>query len=175
MFSINAKGMQVNEDIRDAQVRLVDEDGSQLGMYSSKDAQKLAFSKNLDLVKIAPMANPPVCKLMDYNKYCFEQVKREKEAKRNQKVVVVKEVQLSIRIEENDFKTKLNHAIKFLKNGDKVKVVLRFRGREVTRPELGLDLMAKFLENCNEYAVVEKPAKLDGRNIIMVLAPKVAK
>ena len=103
------------------------------------------------------MANPPVCKLMDYNKYCFEQVKREKEAKRNQKVVVVKEVQLSIRIEENDFKTKLNHAIKFLKNGDKVKVVLRFRGREVTRPELGLDLMAKFLENCNEYAVVEKP------------------
>ena len=171
MFSINIKGMQINQDIKDAEVRLVGADGSQLGMYSSKDAFKMALDNDMDLVKIAPKANPPVCKIMDYNKFCFEQLKKEKEAKKNQRVTVVKEIQLSIRIESNDFKTKLNHALKFLANGDKVKVSLRFRGREITRPELGLDLMKRFFEECKEVASVEKPAKLDGRSIIMVLAP----
>lgn len=167
--------MQLNEDIRDLQVRLIGADGAQLGIYSSKDALEMANGKGLDLVKIAPMATPPVCKIMDYSKYCFEQAKREKEAKKNQKVISVKEIQLSIRIETNDFNTKLNHALRFLKGGDKVKVSLRFRGREITRPELGLEMMQRFAEGCKELANIEKPAKVDGRNIIMVLAPKTAK
>ncbi|MGYP004498020523 len=167
--------MQLNEDIRDPQVRLIGADGAQLGIYSSKDALEMANGKGLDLVKIAPMATPPVCKIMDYSKYCFEQAKREKEAKKNQKVISVKEIQLSIRIETNDFNTKLNHALRFLKGGDKVKVSLRFRGREITRPELGLEMMQRFAEGCKELANIEKPAKVDGRNIIMVLAPKTAK
>lgn len=167
--------MQLNEDIRDPQVRLIGADGAQLGIYSSKDALEMANGKGLDLVKIAPMATPPVCKIMDYSKYCFEQAKREKEAKKNQKVISVKEIQLSIRIETNDFNTKLNHALRFLKGGDKVKVSLRFRGREITRPELGLEMMQRFAEGCKEFANIEKPAKVDGRNIIMVLAPKTAK
>ena len=167
--------MQLNEDIRDPQVRLIGADGAQLGIYSSKDALEMAKGKGLDLVKIAPMATPPVCKIMDYSKYCFEQAKREKEAKKNQKVISVKEIQLSIRIETNDFNTKLNHALRFLKGGDKVKVSLRFRGREITRPELGLEMMQRFADGCKELANIEKPAKVDGRNIIMVLAPKTAK
>ena len=167
--------MQLNEDIRDPQVRLIGADGAQLGIYSSKDALEMANGKGLDLVKIAPMAIPPVCKIMDYSKYCFEQAKREKEAKKNQKVISVKEIQLSIRIETNDFNTTLNHALRFLKGGDKVKVSLRFRGREITRPELGLEMMQRFAEGCKELANIEKPAKVDGRNIIMVLAPKTAK
>ena len=167
--------MQLNEDIRDPQVRLIGADGAQLGIYSSKDALEMANGKGLDLVKIAPMATPPVCKIMDYSKYCFEQAKREKEAKKNQKVISVKEIQLSIRIETNDFNTKLNHALRFLKGGDKVKVSLRFRGREITRPELGLEMMQRFAYGCKELANIEKPAKVDGRNIIMVLAPKTAK
>ncbi len=167
--------MQLNEDIRDPQVRLIGADGAQLGIYSSKDALEMANGKGLDLVKIAPMATPPVCKIMDYSKYCFEQAKREKEAKKNQKVISVKEIQLSIRIETNDFNTKLNHALRFLKGGDKVKVSLRFRGREITRPELGLEMMQRFADGCKELANIEKPAKVDGRNIIMVLAPKTAK
>lgn len=175
MFFIKSNGMQLNEDIRDEQVRLIGSDGAQLGIYTAKDALNLANEKGLDLVKIAPMATPPVCKIMDYSKYCFEQAKREKEAKKNQKVISVKEIQLSVRIENNDFNTKLNHAIKFLKNGDKVKVSLRFRGREITRPELGLEMMQRFSAGCEELANIEKPAKLDGRNIIMVLAPKVSK
>lgn len=171
-FSINVKGMQVNEDIRDSQLRLVDADGSQLGFFSAKDAQKLAISKGLDLVKIAPQAAPPVCKIMDYSKYCFEQIKKEKEAKKNQKIVVVKEVQLSVKIEDHDLETKLNHALKFLNNGDKVKVALRFRGREIYRPELAQDLMNRFAERCSELGSIEKVPKIDGRNMIMVLAPK---
>lgn len=176
VFSIKkSNGMQLNEDIRDDQIRLIGADGAQLGIYSSKDALDLAAAKGLDLVKIAPTANPPVCKIMDYSKYCFEQAKREKEAKKNQKTVSVKEIQLSIRIETNDFNTKLNHALKFLKGGDKVKVSLRFRGREITRPELGLEMMQRFASGCEEIASIEKPAKHEGRNIIMVLAPKASK
>lgn len=174
-LTIKAKAMQVNEEIRDAQIRLVGGDGEQLGLMSAKDAQKLAAQQGLDLVKIAPAAVPPVCKLMDYSKYCFEQAKREKEAKKNQKTANVKEVQLSLAIETHDFNTKLNHGIRFLTSGDKVKVALRFKSREIQHPEMGTALMERFSDGCKEVGVIEKPAKLDGRNMIMVLAPKNSK
>ncbi len=174
-MTINAKGMQVNEEIRDTQIRLVGSDGAQLGIVSAKEAQKLAINKGLDLVKIAPQATPPVCKLMDYSKYCFEQAKREKEAKKNQKVVDIKEVQLSVKIEDHDFNTKLNHGKRFLTGGDKVKVSLRFRSREIQHPEFGTELMQRFAAGCAEVGVIEKQPKLDGRNMIMVLAPKPVK
>lgn len=151
------------------------DDGSQLGLMSAKEAQKLATANGLDLVKIAPTATPPVCKLMNYSKFCFEQTKREKEARKNQKAADLKEVQLSIKIEEHDFNTKLNHGLRFLTNGDKVKVSIRFKSREILHPELGTALMNKFSEACKELCSIEKPPKLDGRNMIMVLAPKNAK
>ena len=128
--------------------------------------------KNLDLVKIAPQAKPPVCKIMDYGKYRFEQAKREKEARKNQHIVDIKEVRLSLNIDTHDFNTKLNNALKFIKHGDKVKVSIRFRGREMGHPEIGLETMKRFAEACAEVAVVEKPAKLEGRNMLMFLAPK---
>ncbi len=174
-FPINAKKFQLNEEIRDAQVRLIDSDGSQLGIQSARDAQKIAYDKGLDLVKISPQAVPPVCKIMDYSKYCFEQAKREKEARKNQRIVSIKEVQLSVRIEQHDLETKQNHALRFLKGGDKVKVSLRFRSREIQHPELGQEVMERFAQACSELGVVEKPAKLEGRNMIMILAPKPAK
>ncbi len=172
---INAKTMQINEDIRDAQVRLVGSDGEQMGIFSAKDAQKMAIQKGLDLVKIAPQATPPVCKLMDYSKYCFEQAKKAKEQKKSQKTVSVKEVQLTIKIADHDLNTKLNHAIRFLNDGDKVKVALRFKSREILHPEWGTELMARFARGCGDLGVIEKPAKLDGRNMIMVIAPKASK
>ena len=174
-FPISTKKFQLNEEIRDAQVRLIDSDGSQLGIQSARDAQKIAYDKGLDLVKISPQADPPVCKIMDYSKYCFEQAKREKEARKNQKVVSIKEVQLSVRIEKHDMETKQNHARRFLGGGDKVKVSLRFRSREIQHPELGQEVMDSFAEACSDFCVVEKPAKLEGRNMIMILAPKPAK
>ncbi len=154
---------------------MIDSDGSQLGIKSARDAQKIAYDKGMDLVKISPQAVPPVCKVMDYSKYCFEQAKREKEARKNQKIVSIKEVQLSVRIEQHDMETKKNHALRFLKGGDKVKVALRFRAREIQHPELGKEVMDRFAEACSELGVVEKPAKLEGRNMIMILAPKPAK
>ena len=138
---------------------------------SAKDALKKAEEKNLDLVKIAPTAKPPVCKIMDYGKYRFEQAKREKEARKNQKVVEIKEIRLSLNIDTHDFQTKVNHAEKFLKAGNKVKVSIRFRGREMAHPELGLTSMEKFAEACQEFSSVEKPAKLEGRQMLMFLAP----
>jgi len=174
VFFIKDNGFEVNEAIRDPQIRLIDDDGSQLGIFSAKDAQKMAIAKGLDLVKIAPQATPPVCRIMDYRKYVFEQSKREKEARKKQKTISVKEVQLSIRIENNDFNTKVNHALRFLKSGDKVKVVLRFRGREITRPELGTELMTRFAEACAEVGVSPKPSKIEGRSLVMMLEPKPA-
>ncbi len=174
-FPISVKKFQLNEEIRDAQVRVIDSDGSQLGIISARDAQKIAYDKGLDLVKISPQADPPVCKIMDYSKYCFEQAKREKEARKNQKIVSIKEVQLSVRIEKHDLETKQNHALRFLKSGDKVKVSLRFRSREIQHPELGQEVMEQFAQACSELGVVEKPAKLEGRNMIMILAPKPVK
>ena len=165
------KEMQINEQIRDREVRVISSTGEQLGIMSAKDALKKAEEKNLDLVKIAPTAKPPVCKIMDYGKYRFEQAKREKEAHKNQKVVEIKEIRLSLNIDTHDFQTKVNHAEKFLKAGNKVKVSIRFRGREMAHPELGLTSMEKFAEACSEFSSIEKPAKLEGRQMLMFLAP----
>ena len=168
---ISNKNVQINEEIRDKEIRLVGEDGEQLGIVSSKEAQKIAYEKNLDLVKIAPQATPPVCKIMDYGKHCFEQVKREKEAKKNQKIVEIKEIRMFSTIDTNDFNTKLNHARKFLQNGDKLKVSVRFRKRAIAHPHLGQELLDKFKEGCLEHGTVEKSAKMEGRSLIMFISP----
>ncbi|MBQ3692721.1 MAG: translation initiation factor IF-3 [Clostridia bacterium] len=165
----------INEEIREKELRVIGSDGSQLGIMSSAQAFKLATEKNLDLVMISPNAKPPVCKIMDYGKYRFEQARREKEKRKNQKIVDTKEVRLSLNIDTHDFNTKLNHALKFISKGDKVKVSIRFRGREMGHPELGTEIMNRFSQACAETAVVEKPPKLEGRNMLMFLAPKPAK
>ena len=170
-FTISKNELQINEQIRDKEIRVVDDEGGQLGVMSAAEAQELAADRGLDLVKIAPQAKPPVCKIMDYGKYKFEMNKREKENRKNQKVINIKEVQLSPSIDTNDFNTKVNHALKFLKHGDKVKVMVRFRGREVSHSDIGLVLLDKFAEQTKEVGTVEKPAKLEGRNMIMFLAP----
>lgn len=164
--------MQLNEEIRDKEVRLVGDDGEQLGIMSGREAQEKANEQGLDLVKISPKAKPPVCKIMDYGKFKYEQAKKEKEAKKNQKVITVKEVRLSPNIEEHDLNIKANQAKKFLKNEDKVKVTLRFRGREMKNTHKGKEIMDHFKEILDELCVVEKPAKLEGRQMIMILAPK---
>ena len=165
------KELQANEEIREKEVRVVTQDGEQLGVMSSEEALAIAQSKGLDLVNIAPTAQPPVCKIMNFGKYRFELQKREKENRKNQKIVNIKEVQLSPSIDTNDFNTKVKHALKFLKHGDKVKVMVRFRGREVSHSDIGLDLLNKFAEQTKEMGTVERPAKLEGRNMTMFLAP----
>lgn len=173
--NINSKELQINEEIRDKEVRLIDSDGTQLGIVPISKALELASQKDLDLVKIAPQAKPVVCKIIDYGKYRFEQTKREKEAKKNQKIMDLKEIRLSLNIDTHDFNTKLKHASKFIGSGNKVKISIRFRGREMGHPELGYDIMNKFAQQCSEFANIEKPAKLDGRNMLMFLAPKPSK
>lgn len=170
-INISKNDLQLNEQIRDKEVRVVSSDGKQLGVMDAKSAQKLAIEKGMDLVKIAPQAKPPVCKIMDYGKYKFEMNKREKENRKNQKIINIKEVQLSPSIDVNDFNTKVKHAMKFLKHGDKVKVMVRFRGREVSHSDIGLNLLNKFAEQTKELGTVERPAKLEGRNMTMFLAP----
>lgn len=162
----------INEEIRDKEVRLIGPNGDQLGVVSNKEAQRLAEEHNLDLVKIAPQAKPPVCRIMDYGKHRFELSKREKEARKNQKVVNIKEVRLSPNIDEHDFNTKVNQGIKFLKSGDKVKVSVRFRGREITHTSIGKDLLIRVQEAMAEYGVVDKGIKLEGRNMAMFVSPK---
>ena len=164
--------MQINEDIRDREVRVVTDGGEQLGIMSAKEALKKAEERNLDLVKISPNAKPPVCKIMDYGKYRFEQSKREKENRKNQRVIEIKEIRLSLNIDTHDFETKVNHAHKFLKAGNKVKVSIRFRGREMAHQEFGTDLLNKVKEDLADIAQVESFPKLEGRQMIMVLAPK---
>ncbi len=171
-FVISKQEIQINEDIRDNELRIISASGEQLGIMSAKEALDLAAKEDLDLVKIAPQAKPPVCKIMDYGKYRFEQAKREKEARKNQKIIDTKEVRLTLNIDTHDFNTKLNNAVKFLNHGDKVKVSIRFRGREMGHSEFGYDLMKRFAEACEENAVITKPAKLEGRNMLMFLAPK---
>lgn len=171
-LTISSKELQINEEIRDREIRVIDADGSQLGIMSAAQALEIAMQKELDLVKIAPQATPPVCKVMNYGKYRFEQAKKEKEARKNQHVVDIKEVRLSLNIDTNDFNTKRNHAIRFIADGDKVKVSIRFRGREMGHPELGLEIMNRFAEACADSAIVEKAAKLEGRSMLMFLAPK---
>ena len=162
---------QINEEIRDKDVRLISNDGEQLGVMSAKEAQDIAYEKGMDLVKIAPQAKPPVCKIMDYGKFRFEQAKREKEARKNQRVVEIKEIRLTPNIDIGDLNTKVKNACRFLKDGDKVKVSVRFRGREVTHSSLGQDLLHRFAELCSECSTVEKQPKLEGRQMLMFLAP----
>ncbi len=153
----------------------MDSDGSQLGIMPLKQALDLAEQKNLDLVKIAPQAKPPVCKIIDYGKFRFEQSKREKEQRKNQHVVEIKEVRLSLNIDTHDFETKKNHAVRFIQGGNKVKASIRFRGREMGHPELGQEIMRKFAEAMSDVANVEKAPKLEGRTMLMFLAPKPVK
>ena len=154
---------------------MIGQEGQQLGIMSSQDALALAEEKELDLVKIAPNATPPVCKIMDYGKFRFDQLKKEKEAKKNQRVVEIKEIRMSPSIDTNDLNTKIKNATKFLKDGNRVKVTVRFRGREMAHTSLGEVLLTKFGESCAEVATVEKGAKLEGRNMSMFLSPKNAK
>ena len=170
-----AAELLINEEIRDREVRVIGADGAQLGILPTRKALELAEEAELDLVKIVPNAQPPVCKLMDYDKHRFEQSKREREMRKNQKVVSLKEVQLSATIEENDVLTKAKMAQKFLQGGDKVKVSIRFRGRQITHSEIGMKVMQDFAERCAEVSTVERRPLMDGRHMIMVLAPKAAK
>ena len=163
---------QINEEIKDKEIRLIGEDGDQLGIMSSAQAFDIAVEKELDLVKIAPTSNPPVCKIMDYGKYRFEQAKRDKEARRNQHIVEVKEIRMSPSIGVNDFNVKLKNGQKFLKDGDRLKVTVRFRGREMVHTDIGEGLLKKFAEDCAEFGSVDKNPKLEGRHMSMFLTPK---
>lgn len=171
-FTISSREHQINEQIRDRQVRVIGPNGDQLGLMSSIQALQKAAEMNLDLVKIAPQATPPVCKIIDYGKYRFEQAKREKEARKNQHIVDIKEIRLSLNIDTHDFNTKVGHAQRFLKDGDKVKVSIRFRGREMGHPEHGHEIMKRFAEALADCANVEKPSKMEGRNMMMFLTSK---
>ena len=170
-----ATDLMINEEIRDREVRVIDENGEQLGVMPTHKALELAEERGLDLAKIQPQAKPPVCKLLDYDKYRYEQSKRERDNRKNQRVVSIKEVQLSATIEENDVLTKAKMAQKFLADGDKVKVSIRFRGRQITHSEIGLKVMQNFAERCAEVSSVERRPTMDGRHMIMILAPKAAK
>ena len=170
-----ALDLMINEEIRDREVRLIDENGEQLGVMPTQKALELAEERGLDLAKIQPTAKPPVCKLMDYDKYRYEQSKRERENRKNQRVVAIKEVQLSATIEENDVLTKAKMATRFLEDGDKVKVYIRFRGRQITHSEIGMKVMQDFAQRCASVSSVERRPMMDGRHMIMILAPKAAK
>ncbi len=166
---------QLNEEIRDKELRVIGPDGAQLGIMSAAQANALAEEQEMDLVKISPNAVPPVCKIMDYSKFCFDQKKREKEAKKNQKVVEIKEIRMSPSIDTNDLNTKVKNAQKFLKDGNRVKVSVRFRGREMAHTNLGEKLLMDFAQACSELATMEKNPKLEGRFMAMFLAPKNSK
>jgi translation initiation factor IF-3 len=167
--------MLLNEGIRAREIRLIDQNGEQLGIKSKNEALEIAARVNLDLVLVAPNAKPPVGRIMDYGKFKFEQQKKEKEARKNQKIISVKEVRLSPTIEEHDFNTKLRNAIKFLEKGDKVKASIRFKGRAITHKEIGQRVLVRFAEACSEVGTVESHPKMDGRSMFMVLAPKIDK
>ncbi len=172
MLTISKQELQINEEIRDKEILLIDVDGTKIGVISAREAQRMAYEKDLDLVKIAPQAKPPVCRILDYGKYCFEQAKKEKEARKNQKVMEIKEIRMFSAIDTHDFNTKVNQAQKFLKNGDKIKVSVRFRKRAIAHPQLGEELLEKFKEACADAGVVDKPAKMEGRSIVMFMSPK---
>ncbi|MCL6592542.1 MAG: translation initiation factor IF-3 [Alicyclobacillus sp.] len=165
---------QVNDGIRAREVRVIDENGGQLGIMNIRDARRIAEEKNLDLVNVAPTAKPPVCRIMDYGKFKYEQSKKEREQRKNQKVILLKEVRMTPNIEEHDFQVKLKNVLKFLQDGDKVKVTVRFRGREITHASIGQQLLQKLAASATEHGVVERPPRLEGRNMIMILAPKVS-
>ena len=162
----------INEQIRDKEIRLIGENGEQLGIMSARDAMKMAKEAELDLVKIAPAAKPPVCKIIDYGKYRYEQARKEKEAKKKQKTIAVKEIRLRPGIESNDLNTKANNAIKFLKKGDKVKVELRFRGRELGHKDIGKEVMLKFIDIVKEFGEPTKAPAFEGNNMVVMIDPK---
>lgn len=162
----------MNEQIRDKEVRLIDENGLQLGVVSTKDAQSMASQKNLDLVKISPNAVPPVCKIMDFGKFKYEAAKKEKESKKKQKVVIVKEIRLRPVIEMNDLKTKAKMTCRFLEEGDKVKVAVRFRGRELGHKEIGYQVINKFIELVGDSGVPDKDPKFEGNSLVLMIEPK---
>jgi len=171
-INIATTAHQINEEITDKEVRLIGPEGEQLGIMSSEDALKAAEERDLDLVKIAPGSVPPVCRIMDYGKFRFEQTKKEKEAKKNQHIIEIKEIRMSPGIDTNDFNTKVKNAQKFLSDGDRVKVTVRFRGREMAHTEIGVELLSDFAEKCTEVAVMDKAPKLEGRNMSLFLSPK---
>ena len=175
VFNISAKELLINEEIKAKEVRVIGVEGDAIGVMSPEAALKLAYEQGYDLVLMAPQAQPPVCRIMDYGKYRFDQAKREKESRKNQKVVEMKEIRLGLATDTHDFETKGNHAKRFLKDGHKVKVSIRFRGRELGHPEIGIENMERFAAYCSEVSVVEKPAKMEGRNMLMFLAPKPTK
>ncbi len=174
MWRCSAIGMNmmINEEIRDHEVRLIGPDGEQLGVMPTRQAMDIAEEKELDLVKIAPTAKPPVCKLMDYGKFRYEQSKRDKEARKNQKVITVKEVRLSPTIEEHDTQVRVRDCIKFLQDGNKIKVSIRFRGRMVTHSDIGLQVMNSFFDQVKDYAVMDRAPATEGRTMTMMLSPK---
>jgi len=169
-----SKDLLINDEIREKEVRLIDSEGEQLGVVPTKKAMELAEGKQLDLVMISQQAKPPVCKIMDYSKFLYEASKKEKEARKNQKVIIIKEIRFSPNIEEHDLGVKAKNAEKFLKDGDKVKVTVRFRGRETDYSHIGQNLLKQFAERLTEVSDVEKESKLEGRNLIMILKPKKA-
>ncbi|MFB9760074.1 MULTISPECIES: translation initiation factor IF-3 [Bacillaceae] len=164
--------MMINEQIRAREVRLVGPTGDQLGIKSRQEAMEIAANVNLDLVMVAPTAKPPVCRIMDYGKFRFEQQKKEKDQRKNQKIISIKEIRLSPTIDEHDFNTKLRNAIKFLEKGDKVKASIRFKGRAITHKEIGQRVLDRFSEACAEVSTVESAPRMDGRSMFLVLAPK---
>ena len=175
MFQIANAVHQINEEIIDKEVRLIGPEGEQLGIMSAQKALEIAIEHELDLVKIAPGSNPPVCRIMDYGKFRFEQTKKEKEAKKNQRVIEIKEIRMSPGIDVGDFNTKLKNAQKFLADGNRVKISVRFRGREMAHTDIGRDLLNKFAELCTEVATLDKAAKMEGRNMSIFLSPKAGK
>ena len=174
-FDISAKEHQINEEIKVSQVRLIGANGEQMGIVDIDTAQNAAYNAGYDLVLIAPNAEPPVCRIMDYGKFRFEKEKSEKDAKKRQQVVETKEIQLSCTIGDHDLMTKLNHALRFLKNGDKVKVVIRFKGREMSHMDIGRDVLNRFIGLCAEYGNTDKPPVLNGRYLSAVINPVVQK
>ncbi|SIS77914.1 bacterial translation initiation factor 3 (bIF-3) [Kroppenstedtia eburnea] len=169
---ISKEQQLVNEAIRAREVRLIDSDGNQLGIQPLREALRLAREADLDLVNVAPKAKPPVCRIMDYGKYRYEQSKREKEARKNQKTIQIKEIRFSPSIEEHDVNTKLRNVKKFLSNGDKVKLTIRFRGREITHQDIGRRILNRMAEEVKEIGDVERYPKMEGRHMIMILSPK---
>ena len=167
--------MRINEEIRAREVRVVADEGEQLGIMSGRDALNLALERHMDLVEIAPNAKPPVCRIMDYGKYRYEQQKRDKEARKKQKSFDIKEVKLRPGIEDHDFDVKFKNAVRFLEDGDKVKITIMFRGRELSHPELGGVLLIKMAKQLEDLAIIERAAKLEGKNMIMIVSPKANK
>ena len=172
MFCISKEGLRINEEIRIKEVRVTSADGEQLGIMATRDALRMAEEQHLDLVEVAPKAKPPVCRIMDFGKYRYEQQKREKEAKKKQKVIAIKEVKLRPNIEQHDFDVKLKNALRFVEEGNKVKVTIMFRGRELSHQGLGKEVLDRMADQLKEKVSIEREAKLEGKNMIMILAPK---